>query len=198
MTSREDRGGSQPAKAPESDMHLDTFICGQFVNLVALDERVAMNSRWYSWFNDAAATAWMQQHHFPSTRQSQIRFLADELTGNSHKLQLGIEDRSSGTLIGIISLSDIEWVSRRAEVAVFIGEPEFRTLDRWHEATSLIIDHAFKSLNLHRIYGGSMNKSVADLFIRLLGFRDEGVLRDYAFKDGIYRDCHIFGRIRSD
>ena len=185
-------------KSLESEMHLDTFISGQLVNLVALDERVAINSRWYSWFNDAVATAWMQQHHFPTTQQSQIQFVSDKLAGNAHKLQLGIEDRLSGTLIGVISLSDIDWVSRRAEVAVFLGEPEFRTLDRWHEASSLIVDHAFNSLNLHRIHGGSINKSVADLFVRLLGFRDEGILREHAFKDGAYRDCYIFGRTRAD
>ena len=177
---------------------MDVFISGDRVNLVVLTEEAAFTSPWASWFNDQETTASMQQHHFPTTRAMQVQFFQNELSANSTKLQLGIQCRQTATFIGIISLSRIDWISRRSEIAVTIGNPEFRSLDYWLEANALLIDHAFTSLNLHRITGGSIRREVADLYVRLLDFAHEGIYREHAYKNGKYVDCYLFGRLATD
>lgn len=177
---------------------LDVFIQGNLVNLVALSEEVARNSNWFSWFNDEATTRGMQQHHFPNSRAKQADFFRSVVQSNPNKLQLGVQSKESRDLIGVVSLSEIDWISRRASIAAVLGDRRHRSLDYWLESNELLIKHGFHALNLHRVSGGSIRKEVADLYVRLLRFTHEGVLRDHAFKDGSFRDSFIFSRLSTD
>ena len=168
----------------------DTFILGKKINLVTLSEQTAMNTNWSSWYNDEETTLNMQQHYFPNTKEMQIEYYQNQIRNNPKKLQLGIYHKNDNLLIGVISLSDINYINRTAEFAVIIGEKNYRNLNNFVEASKLIIKHGFESLNLNRIYGGSTSKEIDSMFCKILGFSSEGISKKSVFKHNKYVDIY--------
>ncbi len=59
---------------------------------------------------------------------------------------------------------------------------------------SLALDHAFESLELHKVYGQAIEKNAPSVAIhRKLGFTEEGVLRDHRHVNGAYVSLVCFG-----
>lgn len=176
----------------------DVFIRGDHVTLKALTEDDVLNTNWYGWFNDEEITAHMQKHYYPNTEAKQLEYLKASIENSPNKLQLGIWDKQDNIMIGVISLSDIDFLNRKCEIAGFIGEKKYQKMKPFVEANKLVIAHAFNSLNMHKVYGGSMTKEVSLLFQRVLGFKEEGVKRSELYKNGKYHDAYMIGLLREE
>src|SRR5712692_6335413 len=98
------------------EIKYDVFIRGNLIDLVCLNEEIALNSSWYDWFNDEDTMRNMQKHYFPNTREDQLKFLRTEISSNPAKLQLGIFHRKGQLLIGMISLNKIDFLNRKCEI----------------------------------------------------------------------------------
>jgi ribosomal-protein-alanine N-acetyltransferase len=176
----------------------DIFLAGKKVILKVLSRDDIDDSNWYGWFNDEELCKTLQKHYYPSTRESQIKFLETEINNSYDKLQLGICQANGGPIIGIVSLNCIDLINRKAEISILVGEREFQKIDLFNESINLMLAHAFKSLNLNRIYGGSISKELVELMCRLFNFREEGIRRNDVFKDGQYCDIYCFGLLRKE
>jgi len=174
------------------------FLSGKYVNLVGLTEDDALNSDWFSWFNDPDTTRFMQKGYFPNTAQQQLDFYRQHIVGNPSKLQLGIVASGENTLVGIISLNNIDHLNQKAEISMIIGNANFRQMRYTVEAMKLIIEHGFNILNLHKIYGGTLSKDWADLLCKTLTFTPEGKLRQDIYKSGTFYDVHMVAVLRDE
>lgn len=179
-------------------MHQDVFIKGKHVDLIALSENIVLESRWYAWFNDETLTYGMQKHNFPNSVDQQLTYYKNTIAGSTDRLQLGIVAHSQDSLLGIISLNNIDYINRKAEISMLMGEPEGRTMNRTLESMKLLLNHGFHSLNLRRIYGGTIIEEWALLLCRTLAFQREGVFRQDVYKNGEYRDVFLVASLRSD
>ncbi len=112
------------------------------------------------------------------------------IKNNPSKIQLGILDLKESILIGVISLSDINYINSTAEFAVIIGEKKYRNFNYFIEASRLIINHGFETLNLNRIYSGTIVKEIDIMFCKVLGFTHEGIFSEAVFKNGKYVDVY--------
>ena len=56
-----------------------------------------------------------------------------------------------------------------------------------------MIKHAFEQLGLNKIIGGTISKEVCILFVKLLKFNQEGVLKDQIFKNNKFNDVYCMG-----
>lgn len=176
----------------------DIFLEGKHVILKVLTEDDIHNSNWYGWFNDEETTKFMQKHYFPNTKEAQLEFYRKEIVGNDKKLQLGICDVKGGPIIGVVSLNNINYINRKADVSMVIGEDKYRKVKYMIDTLTLILDHAFNSLNLHRIYGGTIVNEWAELYCRTLGFKREGVLREDVLKNGKYNAVYLIGILKEE
>jgi RimJ/RimL family protein N-acetyltransferase len=62
------------------------------------------------------------------------------------------------------------------------------------EAGKLIIEHGFKSLNLHRIYCGTSSQNVGmQKLAEKLEMIKEGIRKEALFNSGIYSDIIEYG-----
>lgn len=174
----------------------EVFLAGKYVNLTILTNADVLNSGWHSWFNDQETTRLTQHGRFPNTRDDQLEFFRKDVKANKSKLQLGICDVSGGPIVGVISLQNIDYINRNAELAVMVGVEQYRHVKYFVEACTLIIEHGFKSLNLNRIYGGSLSSELVELMCRTLGMSREGVLAQDVYKNGKYVDVHLYGQLK--
>lgn len=176
----------------------DVFIEGKGIDLISLNEDIAVNSNWYNWFNNELTTKGMQKHYFPNNANQQLKFFQTNVQDNINKLQLGIVYKIDNKLIGTISLNNINLINKSCEIAGLIGEKDYRNINNYVEASRLIIIHAFNTLNMHRIYGGTMTKELKVLHCKMLGFTFEGTQKEAIFKDGKYHDTFMIGLLYKD
>jgi RimJ/RimL family protein N-acetyltransferase len=179
-------------------IEFDIFIKGKLVDLVVLTEEVIDNTNWYKWFNDEENTKNMQKHYFPNSVNLQKQYFNNEIEGDNTKLQLGILQKKTCTMIGVISLSSIDFLNKRCELSMMIGEKKYRTMQYFIESVELMCKHAFDSLNMNRVCSGTISREIDELFCRVLGFKHEGVFRDSVFKNGKYCDVYRHAMLKKE
>ncbi|MFC4549128.1 MULTISPECIES: GNAT family N-acetyltransferase [Halorussus] len=65
------------------------------------------------------------------------------------------------------------------------------------EAATLVLDYAFETRGLHRVYARIVDFNEASRALaERLGFREEGRLREHVFLNGAYRDTVLYGLLR--
>ena len=111
----------------------------------------------------------------------------------------GIRLREANTLIGTCQLHSINYVHRNAELQIRIGEVAQRGHGYGKEAVKLLLDFAFKDLNLNRVYLHVFSNNTAAIqTYKKAGFSQEGILRQSAHIDGQYVDVHVMGILREE
>jgi len=176
----------------------DIFLKGGDVILKVLTRKDVLDSGWYGWFNDEELCKTLQKHYFPVTVESQIAFWEQNIQNCTDRIQLGICRIDGGPIIGIISLTHIDFINRKAEMSIVIGDRGAQNMRIFVDSCKLLFNHAFYTLNLNRIYGGSMAKELVMLLCRMLNCKNEGTLRQDIFKAGQYHDSYLYSVLRED
>ena len=101
--------------------------------------------------------------------------------------------------IGNTSFMHVDWISRNAEIGIFIGEKQVWSQGYGREAMKLMLRHGFNHMNLHRISLHVYEHNVRGIkAYEHAGFVHEGRLRQDVFKEGVYRDVLIMAVIRPE
>jgi RimJ/RimL family protein N-acetyltransferase len=113
-------------------------------------------------------------------------------------LMLAICERPTARAVGHTGLVRIDWVSRAAIFFIAIGDPADWSRGFGGEATRLICDHAFDTMNLQRIqlHVWAGNEPAVKAYERA-GFEREGVLRRAMYHAGRYEDFYVMAKLRS-
>lgn len=110
-----------------------------------------------------------------------------------------IETVSDHKLIGGTSLFNLSWTNRSAVFGISIYDPTNRGKGYGQEATSLILDFAFKNLNLNRVelYRFDFNKRAEKCYANV-GFKEVGRRRKARFIDGEYHDDIVMDILKEE
>jgi UDP-4-amino-4,6-dideoxy-N-acetyl-beta-L-altrosamine N-acetyltransferase len=101
--------------------------------------------------------------------------------------------------VGTVGLSNIDHAHGRAEYGILIGEPDARRRGVARRASRLILEHAFLSLGLGRVYLSAFADNLAAIRLyERVGFRREGSLRAHVRKAGVLRDVIVMGMLASE
>jgi ribosomal-protein-alanine N-acetyltransferase len=101
-----------------------------------------------------------------------------------------------GKAIGSCDLSEIDRHHGRAEIG-FLFDRSYWGNGYAREAMEAITAFAFEDLNLQRLWARFHTGNMASQrLLERLGFAREGTLRQHIIRDGVRRDCEIYGRMR--
>jgi diamine N-acetyltransferase len=101
--------------------------------------------------------------------------------------------------IGNTSFMNVDWVSRNAEIGIFLGEKNVWGQGYGRETMRLMLRHGFNNMNLHRIYLRVYEHNMRGIkAYEHAGFVHEGRLRQDVFRDGAFRDVLIMSVIRPE
>jgi RimJ/RimL family protein N-acetyltransferase len=113
-----------------------------------------------------------------------------------------IVDLKANKVIGAAGLLYINWVIRSADFSFYIGdENKYIGNDGVaNEAAQLLIDYGFKSLNLHKVWMELYEFDVQkiEFFKNDLDFKQDGLLRDNCFEDGMYHNSLIMSLLNNN
>ena len=101
--------------------------------------------------------------------------------------------------VGVVSLKNLHFVNKRAELHIFIGEDSARGKGYGKCGTLKILDFGFNKLNLFKIFLEvyEFNEKAVKLYEKI-GFKIEGRLRFHSFKNGEYRHLLIMGILKDE
>lgn len=108
-----------------------------------------------------------------------------------------IEEINTDKAIGVTSLINIDYGNRNAECIIDIGNKDYWSKGFGREAFELLLDFAFKELNLHKVYLRvfSFNERAIKLY-QNLGFNEEGKLKEQLYRDGAWHDIIFMGLLK--
>ena len=106
--------------------------------------------------------------------------------GKCKQFIICVENNEALQDVGTIFIKNIDYSSNNGEYGIFIGESSARGKGFAKIATDLILEYAFETIGLHRIYLTVMKDNVAAIKLyEKCGFSREGIMRDgYLRKDG--------------
>lgn len=150
------------------------------------------------WLNDPEVCRYNSHGDILYTREMAQTYIA-HVTDTPAYAVFAICLRDNDRHVGNISLQQISAKNRSAELAILIGDPSVYGKGIGYEASILLFDYAFNTLNLHRIYCGTHEENSAMQHLALkLGMRAEGVRRDALFKNGQFADIVEYGILYND
>lgn len=139
---------------------------------------------------------WRNDRELISSLVSTFRYIAENVdavwlesyfSSRTNSVRLAICDKSSGAIVGAVYLLAIDWIARSCEFGIWVGEREFQGKGVGTFATRKALEHAFFDLNLNRVYLTVLESNERALALyKKIGFVVEGVMRNAAFKEGVY------------
>lgn len=135
---------------------------------------------------------------FPKNEAAMTEWIRAGQQGSQHFL-FGIRVQTTESLIGFVELGEVLWTHRTAWLSIGIGERTYWGQGYGYEAAALVLDFAFRELNLHRVqltvFG--YNERAIRLYEKL-GFQREGVYREFMERDGERYDMYLYGILRKE
>lgn len=173
------------------------FIVGEKIYLRGL-ERPDLEGEYFDWLNDREVTKFLDSGFFPNTMEKMEEYYSN-IALSPNNLMLAIIDKESDKHIGNIKAGPINWVTGVASLGIMIGNKEFWGRGYGTEAIRLVLDYAFKSLNLHKVTAGIVANHQASIrAFQKAGFEIEGRAKSQFFLDGEYCDSLYLGIVKED
>lgn len=108
-----------------------------------------------------------------------------------------LKDSKLEEKIGSVSLWNISWLNRRAEIGIWLL-PKYWKFGYGKKSVNLIKIIGFNHLNLNRIEAHVAIKNVNSIkMFKSCNFEEEGILRQYLNLNGMFQDAIVLSCMRS-
>lgn len=174
------------------------FIKGETIDLCVPSKLAIFRDGWADWFNDRNVTKYLDQGIFPNTVEDQLEFY--ESLKNKTRLLLLIKPKRRKNVIGVISLSNINFYKKDAQISIVLGIPRKRKNLYALESMARLTEHGFELLGLQRIYAGQVYPGLKgwNKRLELLGYKSEGINRKAFVKGNNVYDTVTIACLRED
>lgn len=152
----------------------------------------------YKWKNDWELSRLIKAYPLPIARYEIQEWLKKNYS-DKNQIFLGIYLKDYVSIIGVVRLKYIDWISRNAELGLYIGEDKYRSRGLGKEALKLLLNYAFMEINLHKITLTVLDYNVSAINLyKSCGFTKEGLLREQFWVNGKYENVLLMGLLRNE
>jgi RimJ/RimL family protein N-acetyltransferase len=149
------------------------------------------------WFNDPEVTRNLLRYRPLNLREEEAWI--DKLGHGEHDLAVGIVVRATDRLIGGTGFHQLDFQNRHGSFGICIGEKSEWGKGYGTEATALMVQYAFDTLNLNRVWLHVYEYNERGIrAYEKAGFKREGVLRQACYRDGRYWDTIVMAVLRDE
>ena len=158
---------------------------------------------WHRLMSDSQSMYYLQDIMTHSEQESRenLELAMREAAALDRKMYfLTIEERCSGAYVGQTGYTVIDTTpaGKHVHVGYFIL-PEFRGQGYMTEACKALLEFAFEHDSVYRIETGALVENAASIRVmEKCGMVHEGVLKDYAWHDGKYKDRSLYRLLKAE
>lgn len=172
---------------------INTFIESGFVILEPLEQK-HLTLEYISWLNDKDITKYNSHGIFPNTLQKTQDYINS--SQNSSQITFAIIDKETLIHIGNASIYKIDFINSNADISIIIGNKKFWGKGYGKEAFSILIQHCFNKLNLHKVTAGTTSDNIGmQKILEKLNFNKEGIIVESIKRDLQFFDIYLYGLI---
>jgi len=146
------------------------------------------------WRNDPEIYKWCRQNDLINESQQDLWFHNQSM---DPKIRMYLIKTILDTPVGVCGLTDIDLINQRAEFSLYIGK-EHQRKGYAKEALKALLAKGFSSMPLNLIWGETFDGNPAARLFEEIGFKKEGIRRDFYFKDGKYIDAILYSIKRGE
>ncbi|HDZ17564.1 hypothetical protein LCGC14_1010370 [marine sediment metagenome] len=170
------------------------FIEGQSVNLLPINsEHVEI---YIKWENNPKVRRY-SRNVIPITSEEQKKVIEEAKVDK--RIIFEIWHKEDKKPIGFAELNDNDWINRRAEIGLMIGEPEYWNRGLATEAGKLLVNYGFMELNLNKIITSIFSPNIGSWrCVEKIGMIREATLKNHAYIDGVYVDDYKYCIFKED
>jgi RimJ/RimL family protein N-acetyltransferase len=174
------------------------MIFGERVRLRAVEHDDL--PRFVAWLNDPEVLEGLAVF-LPLSQAGEERWYQNMLESPpaEHPLVIEVRREDGWMPVGNCGLHKIDPKNREAEVGIFIGEKSCWNQGYGTDAMRLMLEHAFRTLNLHRVFLRVMepNRRAVRCYEKV-GFVHEGRMRQAEYKHGEYLDVLLMSVLQQE
>ncbi len=150
------------------------------------------------WLNDEILTQYLEHHVYPYSKAAAIEYI-DTLRHSRDRIMLAIINKVNNNHIGNVTLSNISTLHQSAEFTILIGDSSVHGKGYAKEASLLLFNHGFNTMNLNRIWCGTMDTNFSMQRLALsLSMQQEGKKRQEVYKNGRYNDTIQYSLLKEE
>jgi len=178
-------------------MHMsDCFINGERILLRGIRRDDLEHYR--NWIDNEEVTHFLEMGWKPTSDAALEAIYREASESNSAAVMI-IVDKKTEKPIGSVGLYLIQWICRRAQFRILIGDPSAWGQGVGTEAAKLILKYGFERLNLETIYlGVNAGNQRAIRSYEKAGFVHEGRNRRFVYRNGMYYDVVNMSMLREE
>lgn len=180
---------------PEDAAMNNPFLIGERIYLRPLEREDAPTVA--RWINDPEVNNTLLFQH-PLSVQAEQEWIESN-NSQREQITLGIVVREGERFIGVVGLKDKSERDRHVSFGIAIGDKEQWGKGYGTEATILMVDHAFRTMNLNRVMLNVLSENTRGIrAYETAGFKREGLLRQHQYRDGRYQDVIAMAILREE
>lgn len=151
------------------------------------------------WKNDSSLARQILAHPIPCA-ETEMEGWFQKNQADKNQVLFGIyRNNKSQQIVGIARLMFIDWVSRTAELGIYLGDNQSRGKGLGSDALRLLLEFGFGGINLQRIWlKVSESNTVAIRYYEANGFKKEGVLRRHFWVGSKFENVVIMGILKEE
>jgi ribosomal-protein-alanine N-acetyltransferase len=155
-----------------------------------------VNEDYHRWMNDSEVTQYLESRFYPNSVEKLRDYVISKLA-EQDSIFLAITLKDGDRHIGNIKLGPINWNHKFGDIGIMIGDRANWGKGYATEAIKLLVDYAFRKLNLHKVTAGCYANNQGSLkAFKKAGFQTEAVRKKHFFCNGKYVDGILLGIIR--
>jgi len=152
------------------------------------------------WHNDEEINLMTGGNKYYISSEYDKKWLEDKMLNNTKNIYCAVCIKKNDKMIGFISLNNIDYRNRKAYWGgMLIGDKEERNKGYATNAAYLMLRHGFEELCLNKITGHWIEDNKASILIgKMMGFKQEGKLKDEVYKNDKYNNVIIMSLFKDD
>ncbi|MFW5500400.1 MULTISPECIES: GNAT family N-acetyltransferase [unclassified Maridesulfovibrio] len=157
-----------------------------------------VSANYVNWMNDPQINQYLESRFSEQTLES-IRDFVQSMIDSPENILFAICEKDSGRHVGNIKMGPLNSIHSYAEIGLLIGEKQCWGKGYGSEAIGLVLEYAFKNLNIHRLTAGAYANNLGSIkAFEKNGFIIEGTYRNHVLHNGVFVDCIRMGIINPD
>lgn len=152
-----------------------------------------------SWTHDVEYSRLLRRGMvYPASIEAMMGWFA-AMEKDENEIPYSIRTIRDNRLIGVMVIKDIFWAARHCSFWLGIGKSADRGQGFGTDAIRAMLKYAFLEMNMHAVRLEVMSYNPGGIrAYEKVGFKLDGTLRAFVYRDGVYYDIHAMSILRRE